>query len=56
VFHCRQQTHQSLLNYKGISPPESVAELAIAFVVGVLSTLGFGKHIEKVQTDAQQGK
>ena len=40
----------------GTSPLESLAAFAIVFVAGVLSTLGFGKYIEKVKSDAQQGK
>lgn len=37
------------------SPLESLAAFAIVFVVGVLSTVGLGKYIEKVKKDAAQG-
>lgn len=35
------------------SPLESLAAFAIVFVVGVLSTVGLGKYIEKVRRDAE---
>lgn len=34
------------------SPLESLAAFAIVFAVGVISTVGFGKYIEKVKKDA----
>lgn len=36
------------------SPLESLAAFAIVFVVGVLSTVGFGKYIEQVRMDTQR--
>lgn len=36
----------------GTSPLESLAAFAIVFVVGVLSTISFGKYVEKVKRDA----
>jgi len=36
------------------SPLESLAAFAIVFATGILSTLAFGKYIEKVRRDAQK--
>lgn len=36
------------------SPLESLAAFAIVFVVSVLSTIGFGKYIEKIRSDAER--
>ena len=36
------------------SPLESLAAFAIVFAVGVISTVGFGKYIEKVKRDAER--
>ena len=36
------------------SPLESLAAFAIVFAVGVISTFGLGKYIEKVKRDAAQ--
>jgi type II secretory pathway pseudopilin PulG len=35
------------------SPLESLAAFAIVVVVSVLSTVGFGKYIDKVKRDAK---
>ncbi len=34
------------------SPLESLAAFAIVFVAGAISTVGLGKHIDKVKRDA----
>jgi hypothetical protein len=34
------------------SPLEYLAAFTIVFVAGILSTVGFGKYIEKVKRDA----
>ena len=36
------------------APLESLAAFAICFVVGVLSTAGFGAYIAKLKRDAQK--
>lgn len=38
------------------SPLESLAAFAIVFAVGVISTVGFGKYIEKLKWDAQRAR
>jgi hypothetical protein len=35
------------------SPLESLAAFAIVLAVGILSTIGFGKYLEKVKADAR---
>lgn len=37
----------------GTSPLESLAAFVIVFVMGVATTFGFSKYIEKVKADAQ---
>lgn len=39
----------------GTSPLESLTAFAIVFVAGVLSTISFGKYIEKIKRDAGRG-
>lgn len=36
------------------SPLESLAAFAIVFVIGVISTVGLGKYLEKVRGDARK--
>jgi hypothetical protein len=36
------------------SPLESLAAFAIVFVIGVISTAGLGKYIEKIKRDAKK--
>ena len=51
---------QSSTTEKGISmgchtsPLESLAAFAIVFAVGVLSTVSFGKYVEKLKEQAEQ--
>ena len=36
------------------SPLESLAAFAIVFAIGVLSTVGLGKYVEKLKEQAEQ--
>lgn len=49
-----KEKEQKLAMGNSNSPLESLAAFAIVFVIGVLSTVGFGKYIEKVKRDAEK--